>query len=250
MLGNQTTLLNIRNCTISRGLKLLIENISLSVSSGESIALIGPNGVGKTSFLRCIAGFEKPEYGEITANSKPIFLPQDFNLLSELNVTEMILLGRVKDLRWYEYPNYKDFKAAQYLLELLSIKDLRFEPFSQLSGGQKQVVLIAQAIISGSKLLVLDEPSSALDLKNQVKLFKIIKKLRKEEGISLIFSSHDPNLAYHHSSKVVMMGFKSHFYGKSHEVMDTSSLKKVYEVNFEQIVSKVNNKVYFMNNTL
>ena len=247
MVKDKTTLLKICNCTISRGHKLLIKSISLFVTSGESMALLGPNGVGKTSFLRCIVGFEDPKNGKVITQGGVSFLPQNFNLLSELTVTEMILLGKVRDLKWYEYPNYHDLKIAQNLLEQFGIAELASKPFSQLSGGQKQIVLIAQAIISGSNLLVLDEPSSSLDLRNQVKLFQIMEELREERGISLIFSTHDPNLAYHHSSKVVMIGSKSHYYGNSKEVMDTLSLKKVYGVKFEKLISGNDNKKYFIN---
>lgn len=247
MSNDKITLAKISDCTISRGNRLLIKNISLSISAGESLAILGPNGVGKTSFLRSIVGLENPEYGKIHTEGGVAFLPQNFNLLSELSAIEMILLGRVRDLKWYEYPNLRDLKIAQELLELLSMDNMESKPFSHLSGGQKQMVMIAQAIISGSKLLVLDEPSSALDLKNQVKLFKFMKEIRKQKGISLIFSTHDPNLAYHYSNKVVMIGFNSHIYGISKEVMDTFSLKKVYEVKFEKIVSKIDNKNYFLN---
>jgi len=247
MSSDKITLAKLSNCTISRGNKLLIKNISLSISGGESLAIVGPNGVGKTSLLRSIVGFEKPKNGKIFTKGGVSFLPQNFNLLSELSAKEMILLGRVRDLKWYEYPNFNDLKIAQELLELLSMGKMGSKPFSHLSGGQKQMVLIAQAIISGSKIVVLDEPSSALDLKNQVKLFQIMKKIRKESGIALIFSTHDPNLAYHHSGKVVMLGFNSHIYGNSKEVIDIFSLKQVYEVKFEKIVSKTDKKNYFLN---
>ena len=229
--------LSIDNLDIIKGSKKLIHNFNARMSKGTITGLLGPNGVGKSSFLRVLAGLDKSFSGNIKISGNISFLPQDFNLSTDLNVLETILLGRARYLKWYEQPDSKDLQIAEYIIDKMKLSNLKSKSFMKLSGGQKQLVLIAQSLVSECEILLLDEPSSALDLLNQERLFSILESLKYENNICIVFSTHEPNQVLKISDSVILLSHDHHIYGSTNEVMSVTNLNKVYNVNFEKINS-------------
>jgi|ETN01SMinimDraft_1059929.scaffolds.fasta_scaffold25884_2 iron complex transport system ATP-binding protein len=240
-------LLTIENLEIVKGGKQLIHNFNASFDNGSIIGLLGPNGVGKSSLLRVIAGLEKPVSGNIQITDEISFLPQDYNLNTDLSVLETILLGRARYLKWYEYPNSRDVNKADEVIRMMDLSDHKEKSFRKLSGGQKQLVLIAQSLVSECRLLLLDEPSSALDLLNQEKLYSILEFIRKDRKISIVFSTHEPNQVLQFADTVLMMSDNHHIYGSTKEIITVDNLCKMYKVDFEKLKSSRKDGTFFLN---
>ena len=175
------------------------------------------------------------------------FLPQDYNLNTDLNVLETILLGRARYLKWYEHPSSKDLEKAENIIDKMKLSNLKRERFMKLSGGQKQLVLIAQSLVSDCEILLLDEPSSALDLLNQERLYSTLKSLKYENKICIIFSTHEPNQVVQLSDSVILMSHDHHIYGNTEKIMSVKNLNEVYNVNFEKINSIKRSEHVFFN---
>ena len=239
-------MLTVSNLAVERGKKRLIQNLDFELPQGSCLGVVGPNGVGKSSLLRVLAGLDDPASGSVVVSGTVAYLPQDVNLKSDLNVLEMVLLGRARYLKWYQQPNSIDRTEAEKWLEMVSLEHLATASFMTLSGGQKQLVLIAQALTSECDLLILDEPSSALDLQNQEKLFAILNELQEVKSLTVIFSTHDPNHAFHFCNHLIMLGFSKHYCGSCQQIMTSQLLNEIYNVNFEEFFWNEGNLKYFV----
>ncbi len=240
------TILAASDLAVQRGKKRLIESLDFKLPRGSILGVVGPNGVGKSSLLRILAGLDRPASGSVKVEGTVAYLPQDVNLKSDLNVLEMVLLGRTRYLKWYQQPNSTDRAEAERWLEMMSLEHLAQSSFMTLSGGQKQLVLIAQALTSECNLLILDEPSSALDLQNQEKLFSILNELQEVKSLTVIFSTHDPNHAFHFCNLLIMLGFSKHYCGNCQQIMTSQLLNEIYNVNFEEFFWNEGDLKYFV----
>lgn len=174
----------------------ILKNVSFQVNEGECIGVIGPNGGGKTTLLKLILGFLKPSHGSIKtlALSDIAYVPQSlhFDKQFPISVFEVVLSGRLSNLNWLGgYPK-KDKEIALQKLEQVGLAKFAHAPFGTLSGGQMQRVLIARALASEPKLLLLDEPTASVDTQAEADIFKLLKSL---QGITLIIVTHDLNQA-------------------------------------------------------
>lgn len=212
--------------------KSLFKNLDLQVSAGETLAILGPNGVGKTSLIKCILGFLKPRNGEIQVNGenfkdikgktfwkKVSYVPQSKPLNFAYTVLEMVLLGRASAIGMGQSPSKKDVHLAEQALELVGIPSLRDRYCHLISGGELQLVLIARAIVSDPELLVLDEPESSLDMKNQLIILEVLERLKKERNMTTVLNTHYPNHALRIAEKSLLMG-----YGAIHDIGKTKAL--------------------------
>ena len=177
------------------GSEYVLEDINASIDDGEYIAIIGPNGGGKTTFIKLLCGLLKPTKGEIFLYGKPAhkqqsligYLPQNtaFKLDIPLLAKEVILQGKLKAKKFFF--NKTDYKALENIAKKLGIEELLNKKIATLSGGQRQKVLLARALIANPKILVLDEPTAAVDLKGQEDIYTLLKEL----SITRIVVSHD-----------------------------------------------------------
>lgn len=196
----------------------IASNIDLSLEKGKLIALIGANGIGKSTLLRTITGIQKPLSGTVSLNEKNIHeldaltLAQNLSVVlteklppSNLTVWELIALGRQPYTNWIGTLTDNDIAKINEAIELTQIGHLTQKRHYEISDGQLQIVLIARALAQDTPLIILDEPTTHLDLLHKVVLFKLLKKLTQETGKCILFSTHDIDMAIQLSDEMIIM---------------------------------------------
>ena len=222
-----------------------LNNVSFHVNTGEFIGVIGPNGAGKTTLLKCIYKAVKPTSGIIYIDGKkinelsykdiarkissiPTEIPTEFNLTT----ADIILMSRYPYIdgliRWWE--NKEDISIADNIIRKLGIQDLLNRPFYTLSSGQKKLVLIAKSLIQEPKIILADEPTSNLDLKHQLEICNLLKKISKL-GVAIMATFHDLNTASRFCDKLVLLkNGMIYSAGKPDEVLTQKAIREVYDV--------------------
>lgn len=227
------------------GGRQILKNIDFNVQSKEILSIFGSNGVGKTTLLKCTLGLLKWQSGETLIDGKNVnqmkysevwknigYVPQAKLSAFAYTVDEMVLLGRNSHLKMLEQPGKKDKEIAQKCIEKIGIGYLRGKLCSKISGGELQMVLIARALAAEPKLLILDEPESNLDFKNQLIVLETIKNLRDEEGISSIVNTHYPEHAISISDKALILNRDgSSVFGAADCSIAETHLEKAFGVN-------------------
>jgi zinc transport system ATP-binding protein len=179
------------NLKIGYDNNIVLDNVNFSINNGEFITIVGSNGAGKTTLISALLGLIKPISGKILINEKYIgYMPQETKVDSNFpaSTLEIVLSGTLNKTNFY---TKKEKKKALDNLKLLKIDNLKDRSFQELSGGQRQKVLLARSLCSTDKLLILDEPSNNLDSESKKELYKIITKLNKEKNITVIMITHD-----------------------------------------------------------
>jgi iron complex transport system ATP-binding protein len=197
---------------------VVASKVNLSLKKGKLTALIGANGIGKSTLLRTLIGIQKPLTGKIFLEEKDIHsidnltLAQHLSVVltdklppSNLTVFELIALGRQPYTNWIGKLTSTDITKVNEALELTQISHLANEKHNEISDGQLQIVLIARALAQDTPLIVLDEPTTHLDLLHKVTLLKLLKKLTQETGKSILFSTHDIDMAIQLSDEMIIM---------------------------------------------
>lgn len=189
----------------------VLSNVTFQIAQGEFVAVIGPNGGGKTTLLQLIMGFLKPSQGSIEVFGKPphlslmdvAYVPQKghFDKQFPISVLEVVLMGRLRSLPWYGRYRKEDLAQAEEVLNKLGLIEIKNRPFGTLSGGQAQRTLIARALFSEPKLLLLDEPTANVDAKTQSEIYELLKQLSGE--MTIVMVTHDLNAAIHGVEKVL-----------------------------------------------
>jgi len=234
--------LEVKNLNFSYNNYSFLQEISFSLKKGEILSIVGPNGSGKTTILKCINKILNLKYGTILLGGKNVknlslkeiskhisFVPQNFSSAFTLSVFEMVLLGRKPYIKWMVSSN--DEAIVMNTLEMMEINDLSFRFFSELSGGEKQKVLIAKALAQEPDIIILDEPTSNLDLKHQFKIMNLLKKIIKEKNISAVMAIHDLNLALRFSDKIMMLkNGLIHAYGDINNILNEKNVKEVFGI--------------------
>lgn len=244
--------LEIKDAVCGYGAKTIVEGISVKVESGEILCLLGPNGVGKTTFFKTILGFLKLKGGEITLNDQNIkswskkslakaigYVPQAHTPPFPYTVIDVVVMGRTAHLGMFASPSKADIQIAEDALETLNVSFLKDRTYTEISGGERQMVLIARALTQQPEILVMDEPTSNLDFGNQVKVLEQINKLART-GLGVIMTSHFPDHAFLCSSKVALLQRNNIFtVGTVEEVVTEENLKSAYGVDVK-IISTIN----------
>lgn len=195
----------------------VLRGISLTLERGTILYLLGRNGCGKTTLMQCLSGMLKPASGKITLDGKDIhtYTPteraQHIGLVPQLHtpafaytVREMILMGRAPHLGLFGTPDKADYTVADEALASVGLTHYRERPYTQLSGGERQLVLIARGLAQKCRILLMDEPDAHLDLNNQQRVMEIVQRLTAE-GLSFIVTSHVPNNALIYAHCVLLM---------------------------------------------
>lgn len=192
----------LRDVSVRYGARCAVDGVSLAAQAGEVLALVGPNGSGKSSLLRAAAGLLRCA-GSVRCEGRIGFLPQDSGARAALTVMETVLLGRIRALG-LRVPAAEVARATA-ALERLGIADLALRLVPELSGGQRQLVFLAQMLASDPAVLLLDEPTSALDMRNQLALLALLRSLAKQAGLLVVVVLHDLNAAARFADRLLVM---------------------------------------------
>lgn len=226
------------------------ENVSLAVAPGEIACLLGPNGSGKSTLFRTILGLLPPLAGTVTIDGQDAtkwtpqararslaYVPQAAATSFAFTVRELVLMGRAPHLSVFAVPSKADHEKAESALARVGIADLADRVATQLSGGERQLVLIARALVQECRTLIMDEPTASLDLGNRVRVLTQLRRLASD-GVSAIIATHEPDHALaiaDHAfllAKGMLVGS-----GKPAEVITTESLSRLYGVSVDVIAS-------------
>ncbi|MBE2898772.1 ABC transporter ATP-binding protein [Pasteurellaceae bacterium 20609_3] len=206
----------------------LFEDLSFALAQGEILAILGPNGCGKSTLLSLLLGHLKPRTGTLQVASTIGFVPQFFTAAFDYTVLDIVLMGRAQHIRTFATPRAQDRQAALAALAQMQLSALAPQSFNTLSGGQKQLVLIAQALASECQIMMLDEPTSALDLFNQNQVLNLLAELARERRISIVFTTHQPNHALAIADKTLLMHPGQPHFGASNAVLSAEQLSRLF----------------------
>lgn len=225
--------------------KFCFKDLSFGLNEDETLAILGLNGQGKSTLLYNLIDILKPKVGEVSINQSFSYLSQNLSLNFNYSVIDVVLMGLASKISLFKTPSKNDYKKSEKALEILGILSLKDRLYATLSGGQKQLVLLARAIVPNNKILILDEPFSAMDLKNQNKVLSLIKNLKKELNLTVIFTTHNPNHAHAIADKtLILYDDLSYKFGNTDDVLTPSNLTKLYDVRVESV--KFENKDYLI----
>ena len=239
------------------GKRQILRDVTFEIETGQLITLLGPNGVGKSTLLNCITGLLKPSAGEILLEEKDLFslprkeiakkiayVPQKNNVPFDYQVKEFVVMGRTAHLGLLATPSEEDYRLVDKALDKLDILDLAERQINELSGGEQQKVCIARALVQEPLLIVLDEPTAALDYGNQIKVLNLIKELL-DLGFAVIQTTHNPDHCLMLGGHVAILDKGGRLdMGECAKIMNEMRLSNVYEtdlrlIDIEQIGRKI-----------
>lgn len=256
-------MIKIENLHFNYGKASILKDININFQKGLFYSIVGPNGSGKSTFLKCILKINQYKKGSIHLKNKNItrlsyreiakvasFVPQVIETPFNITVFDVILLGRKPYLNWKMGKKDKDIVFD--VLKDLNITHLAFKNFSEISGGERQKVLIARALAANPEILLLDEPLNNLDLKHQLEILEIIKNLVEKKNILVIMVIHDLNLALNFSDKTVAFkNGKIIFAGDVTNILNPENIKKIFEIDTK--IGNINEQQFiipFLNNRM
>ncbi len=244
------SLVAVRDASFSYGLKKIFDHISFSVDKGEIFCLIGPNGCGKTTLLDCLLGFHHFNSGNLQVMGKDAgglrtgraarsiaYVPQTHERTFPYTVREIVTMGRTAYLGLFESPSRKDMHMAEEALERIGVRHLSNRPYTQLSGGEMQLVMIARALVQQTPVVIMDEPTAHLDFRYELVILETITELVKENQLSIIMATHFPNHAFYFQNNNIKTsiallhegGFLA--VGAPESILDENRLRKLYGIN-------------------
>jgi zinc transport system ATP-binding protein len=219
----------------------VLSDISFSVKPGDYIGLVGPNGSGKTTLLKAVLGFIKPERGNIRLFGAPPetftewkwigYLPQRPSILGPnfpATVREIIALGLLSRKKFPKYFKRSDEEAIERVLDLLDIGDIKNRLIGELSGGQQQRVLLARAIVNEPQLLILDEPSTALDPETRERFFDLMRSLNRDRNLAIIMVTHDTGNIGRYADKLLYLDKRVIFFGSFQDFCGSAEITQFF----------------------
>ena len=232
------------------GARRVGSDVSLSLEAGEVLCLLGPNGSGKTTLFKTLLGLLPVQGGEVLIDDVDLrvrardevarlvsYVPQAHAAFFPFTVEEVVLMGRTAHLGLFSSPSRRDREIAQSAIERMRLAPLADSVYTRISGGERQLALIARALAQEAKLVVMDEPTANLDFGNQVRVLQHIQSLA-QSGIGVLLSTHDPDQAFLYADRVAML-HDGHLacFGAPDEVITAESLKQIYGV--DVVVTRV-----------
>ena len=240
-------MLKVKNLNFSYSEKKVLKNINFQAEKGEFISILGANGSGKTTLFQCMQGLLSTDAGKILVDEENIkkmtkkeiaqkiaVVPQESKNVFDYSVLDLVLMGINPWLSFAEQPDADAYQKAEEILSELEILDLKHKNFNKISGGERQLVLIARVIMQKSNILFLDEPNSHLDFKNTHLILKLMRELSRKRK-TVITALHDPNLAYQYSDRVLILkSGKIIASGPVEKVMTAENLSRAYEIEIKK----------------
>ncbi|MBR9726903.1 ATP-binding cassette domain-containing protein [Shewanella intestini] len=235
-------MLSVKNLCYSVGTKQLIKDLSFELHPGEFLAILGANGAGKTTLMHCLAGLNKPDSGEVLLGKHNIksmnrieiaqqmaLVPQQQETAFAFSALEMVVMGKTPYLSTFDSPSAQDIEDARNVMKILDIGGLAKSDYNHLSGGERQLVLLARALLQSQKLLLLDEPTNHLDYRNRFQILSQVKRSCTESNTAVVAILHDPNLAQIYADKVLLLEHgKLLDFGCKQDVMTAENISRLY----------------------
>lgn len=237
----------------------LFTGLDFELHGGEIAAVLGPNGVGKTTFLRCLMGLLRWREGRTLLGGRNIasvpskefwrtvaYVPQARALPFSFTVTDVVLMGRTSRVSAFAQPGPVDKAAARAALERMGVARLEDRKFGELSGGEAQLVFIARALAAEPRIIVLDEPESHLDFRNQLVILGALKDLAREDGIACVVNTHFPEHALRIADRALVLGKGSlgHRFGRAEDLMDEATLETFFGVRVKRLAFSDRDREY------
>ncbi len=227
----------------------VFHDISFTLKPGRLYSIMGGNGSGKTTILRCLSHVLTPCSGTITIHGNPVesltrpecarlisTVPQEHTIIFPYRVINMVVMGRAPYIDMFSMPGKNDHDLAKAAMEEVGISHLADKLYTKISGGERQLVLIARALAQDTPIMILDEPTNHLDFKNQIRILTILKRLVREKGLLVLVATHDPNHTLHFADEVMILHEGSIMTcGSPQEVITSKNIKQVYGVDVDEI---------------
>jgi iron complex transport system ATP-binding protein len=243
------SLIEIIDADFDYGQESIFHDINLAIDKGEIFCLLGPNGCGKTTLLDCILGALRLKNGGILINGKDIntmkpsllarsiaYVPQRHERTFPYSVLDMVVMGRAAYTGIFSSPSKEDRRIAEEVIERIGISELKHRPYTQLSGGEGQLVLIARALAQKTPVIVMDEPTAHLDFRHELLILETMRRLVRDEGKSVVMATHFPNHTFYFENNLlkttVAMLFNGRFLvsGFPGQVLSEENIRKVYGI--------------------
>jgi len=226
----------------------VLHDISLAANDGQALFVLGANGSGKTTLLECLGGIRTPRSGRITIDGIRMtnlsirdrarrigVVPQLHEPVFSYTVGQAVLMGRAPHLGLFTHPGVEDRKTVAWALDAVGVFDLRDRPYTEISGGERQLVLIARGLAQGAGCLLMDEPAAHLDPRHQHEVFETVRRLASG-GFSFVVTSHQPNNALLYADRVAfLVDGRVGPEGAPEEVVTEEALRTAYELDFELV---------------
>jgi iron complex transport system ATP-binding protein len=249
-------MIEIKNVSLSYDKITALEDISLNLKDKSFIGIIGKNGTGKSTLLKAITGLLKPVKGNLFIDNKDIykmkkkvlakkisFMPQTMQFDFPFNVKDFIMFGRYPYINMFKLASKDDFKIVEDVMNFTQTTEFAERNINELSGGEKQKVLLAQTLVQQTDIIALDEPTSHLDIGSQAIIFKLLKMLNEKYNKTIITTIHDLNLAGEFCSDIVFLDNKKILsFGSAQKVLNCKDIEKVYGLNVVVKNNPVSNK--------
>ncbi len=236
-------IIDVRDLSFRYNSKTILNNINFGLDRDQIVGILGPNGAGKSTIIKILGGileyegsiklvdrelrsFKRKELAKIIA-----VVPQNFEPGFDFKVRDLVMMGRTPYLKMFESMSSEDFNIVEDTMKLTDIVHIQDKSIREISGGERQRVIIAMAIAQDPKILLLDEPNANLDLKYQISIFELLKHLVKTKHISIIVAMHDVNLAVKYCNKIMLLN-KGEIvqFDIPEKVITEDNIKKVYEI--------------------
>ena len=237
-------MLSAKNLKVGYGQKVIIEDLNVNINKGEVTSIIGPNGCGKSTLLKTLSRIIKPLSGDIYLedidikqiknkhiSQKLCLLSQHNNSPSDLTVEELVSFGRIPHKKWYEPKTSKDKEIVNWAIDNTGLKRYTHTPIGSLSGGERQRVYVAQALCQKPNILLLDEPTTYLDISYQLELMELVRDINKKFNITIVMVLHELNQAIKYSDRLIIMK-KGNIIsdGTPDEIINKDIIKDVYNI--------------------
>lgn len=234
----------------------VVNDVSFTVSDSEFVGIIGPNGAGKSTLLKLMDGILQPKKGQICLQEKPLreytrkelakiigFVPQNFATAFSYSVHDIVLMGRYPHLSAFSSEKMEDHNIVERSMKFTDVWQFRERRFGELSGGEKQRVVLASALAQQPRILLLDEPTSSLDIKYQQQFYNILQQLRKSSGLTIVVVTHDINLAARYCQRLILLKNGEIVEdGIPQKVITRELMESVYEVEVEILSHPIDGK--------
>lgn len=244
-----TAAIRIENLVCRLGGRAILDGVSLEIPERGSIAILGPNGAGKTTLLKCIARIVRAASGTVQILGKNSvhysqrdlarvlsYVPQADARYLPFRVSEFVLLGRYPHLSPFSTLSPEDRRAADAAMDRTETREFANRPIDTLSGGERQRVFIAAALAQGARILLLDEPATFLDYKHQVEVVELLRRLNRDEGVTLVSVTHDANNAARLGNHAIALkSGRVHFSGEIQALLAEGILESVFDTPFDRI---------------